>query len=440
MPQVKTILTSLLAVSLLSSGTTLTLQGTATDTAYAASVSATSVKTAKDTSLPLKWSVATDGIGMYDKLPILNGILFYTANNTLYAKNIATGQVKWSYKNGGEPQILTNSSIFFIDNNEQLVKVSADTGKLLWKVKVSKRPIEVGAQARLINGKVYFSNESGGVAAYHPVTGKKIWENTNIPMYVGTIYGEYKGVLVVSSTVDNTRTQFYGLDLATGKKLWRTEGLYGYVGVQEGHLVLRKQVNEQYDAEATPVPGHLLTLVQLDPATGKISGQEDYEPLNDIDRMSNYYTSIQNSYIYTAAGNLDKDEYTLTRFTRGQSKETATKSYESYGRWLAGPTNGMAFFQKETQITGVNLQNDRVVTFDNPASKVELLQRVGKAVFTIYENGYLSINHADTGALFGIIKTGAGYHYFGNVTIEKGIALIPTERKLLAVALPKELQ
>lgn len=134
LPQVKTILTSLLAVSLLSSGTTLTLQGMATDTAYAAS-SATSVKAAKDTSLPLKWSVATDGIGMYDKLPILNGILFYTANNTLYAKNIATGQVKWSYKNGGEPQILTNSSIFFIDNHEQLVKVSADTGSCCGRLK-----------------------------------------------------------------------------------------------------------------------------------------------------------------------------------------------------------------------------------------------------------------------------------------------------------------
>lgn len=432
MPQVKTILTSLLAVSLLSSGTTLTLQGTATDTAYAAS--------AKDTSLPLKWSATTDGIGMYDKLPILNGILYYSAYPTLYAKNIATGQVKWSYKNGGEPQIVTNNSVFFIDNNEQLVKVSADMGKLLWKVKVSKFPIEIGAQARLINGKIYFSNERGGVAVYHPVTGKKIWENTDIPMYAGTIYGEYKGALVVSSTVDNTRTQFFGLDLATGKKLWRTEGFYDYVGVQNGHLLLRKQVKEQYDAETTPVPGHLLTLVQLDPATGKISGQEDYKPLNDIDRMSNYYTSIQSPYIYTVVGNLDKDEYTLTRFTRGQNKETAAKSYESYGRWLAGPTNGMAFFQKGTQITGVNLENDRVVKFDNPASKVERLQRVGKAVFAIYENGYLSINHADTGALYGIIKTGAGYHYFGNVTIEKGIALIPTERKLLAVALPKELQ
>lgn len=89
MPQVKTILTSLLAVSLLSSGTTLTLQGTATDTAYAASASATSVKPAKDTSLPLKWSTTTDGIGMYDKLPILNGILYYSAYPTLYAKNIA---------------------------------------------------------------------------------------------------------------------------------------------------------------------------------------------------------------------------------------------------------------------------------------------------------------------------------------------------------------
>ncbi|MNC51515.1 hypothetical protein D3C75_1008090 [compost metagenome] len=68
------------------------------------------------------------------------------------------------------------------------------------------------------------------------------------------------------------------------------------------------------------------------------------------------------------------------------------------------------------------------------------MQRVGKAVFAIYEGGDISINHSDTGALLGMIKTGAAFPYFGNITIVNGTALIPTEHNLIAVALPKELQ
>ncbi|QQZ59946.1 PQQ-binding-like beta-propeller repeat protein [Paenibacillus sonchi] len=442
MPQVKSIkpiLSAFLSLSLLSSGIGLSLQAIHTGTAHAASAGSTAAKVSKDSLLPLKWQVATDGMGMYDTTqPVMNGILYFSAKNTLYAKNIASGQIRWSYKTGEHPQIVTNNSVFFIDNNEQLVKVSASTGKLLWKVKVSERPMEIGGQAQLMNGKVYFANESGGVAAYHPATGKKLWENKKIPMYVGTLHGEYKGVLVVSSTVDNIRRQFFGLDPATGKQLWRTEGICSMVAYQDGHFVLREQAKAEYENGKAPVPGHLLTLVSMDPATGKVTNKENYQALDDISRQGNFFTSIQKPYVYSVDGNLDKDEYILTRFTRGANAGTAPKSYESFGKWLAGPADGMAFFQKGTQITGVHLADDSVVTFDNPASKVEHLERVGKAVFAIYENGYISINHSDTGALLGMIKSGASTPYFGNISIVNGTALIPTEHNLLAVALPKE--
>ncbi|AIQ30222.1 hypothetical protein P40081_20250 [Paenibacillus sp. FSL P4-0081] len=442
MPPMKSILTSILALSLLSSVTALSSAELLPGTVYAASANNAVIEVSKDKLLPLKWQVATDGMGMYDsKPPIMNGILYYSdINNTLYAKNIASGKVQWSYKQGAHPQIVTNNSVFFIDNQEQLVKVSAATGKLIWKVKVSERPIEIGAQARLINGKIYFANEYGVVAAYKPVTGKKVWENKNIPMYAGTIYGEYSGVFVVSSTVDNIRTQFYGLDPATGKRLWRIEGLYSYVTYQNGQLLLREQAKTAAGNTATAVPGYQLTLVQLNPATGKISGRENYNLLDDISRLGSAATSIQNSYVYTADGNLDQDGYTLTRFKRGADTDTAPTSYASFGNWLAGPANGMAFFQHETQISGINIANGNVVAFDHPADKVEHLQHVGKAVFAIYKNSYISINHSDTGALLGMINSGSKYPYFGNITIDHGTALIPTEHHFLAVALPQEYQ
>ncbi|AIQ58937.1 PQQ-binding-like beta-propeller repeat protein [Paenibacillus borealis] len=441
MPTIKPILSSLLAISLLSSAIAISSPNLLPGTAHAASANNTVTSISKDLLLPLKWQVATNGMGMYDSIPpIMNGILYFSESITLYAKNIATGKTLWSYKQGAHPQIVTNNSVFFIDNKEQLVKVSAATGKLIWKVKVSERPIEIGAQARLINGKVYFANEYGVVAAYSPVTGKKLWENKDIPMYAGTIYGEYSGVFVVSSTVDNIRTQFYGLDPATGKRLWRIEGLYNYVTSQNGQLLLREQAKAAAGNTAKAVPGYQLTLVQLNPATGKVSGRENYNPLDDISRLGSYATSIQNSYVYTVDGNLDQDEYILTRFTRGTYAVTAPASYASFGNWLAGPSGGMAFFQHETQISGINLANDSVVPFDQPADKVEHLQRVGKAVFAIYKNGYISINHSDTGALLGMINSGAKSPYFGNITIDHGTALIPTEHNILAVALPQEYQ
>ncbi|MEK5492972.1 PQQ-binding-like beta-propeller repeat protein [Paenibacillus sp. FSL R7-0297] len=442
MPPMKPLFTSLLALSLLSSLTAISSADLLPGTAYAASSNNTVTAISKDKLLPLKWQVATDGMGMYDvKPPVMNGILYYSdSNNTLYAKNIASGKIKWSYKQGAHPQIVTNNSVIFIDNQEQLVKVSAATGKLIWKVKVSERPIEIGAQARLINGKVYFANEYGVVAAYNPVTGKKLWDNMVIPMYAGTINGEYSGMFVVSSTVDNIRTQFYGLDPDTGKRLWRIEGLYSYVTYQNGQIILREQAKTAAGNTATAVPGYQLTLVQLNPATGKISGRENYNPLDDISRLGSAATSIQNSYVYTADGNLDQDGYTLTRFKRGADTYTAPTSYASFGNWLAGPVDGMAFFQHETVVSGINLASDSVVPFDQPADKIEHLRRVGKAVFAIYKNGYISINHSDTGALLGMINSGAKYPYFGNITIDHGTALIPTEHHILAVALPKEYQ
>lgn len=148
MPPMKPILTSILALSLLSSLTALSSADLLPGTAYAASANNAVPAVSKDLLLPLKWQVATDGMGMHDsKPPIMNGILYYSdSNKTLYAKNIASGKVQWSYKQGAHPQIVTNNSVFFIDNQEQLVKVSAATGKLIWKVKVSERPIEIGAQ------------------------------------------------------------------------------------------------------------------------------------------------------------------------------------------------------------------------------------------------------------------------------------------------------
>ncbi|WP_249902279.1 PQQ-binding-like beta-propeller repeat protein [Paenibacillus sp. PK3_47] len=392
-------------------------------------------------SLTLKWKTPTDGSGIYEEQqPVRNGMILYSADNTLYARNIATGQIKWSFKNGGRPQILTNHSVFFIDPNQQLVKVSLGTGKLIWKVKVAKRPMEIGGQARLINGKVIFANESGGIAAFHPVTGAKLWENNNIPMYAGSIYGEYKDTLVVSSTVNNIRSQFFGINPETGARIWRIEGVYSFLAHEAGQLVLLESDLNRYSTSPNPVPGHLLTLVNLDPATGKISNQQHYQPLEDVRGVSQYYVSTQGSYLYSADTKSDQDETILTRFARGQSSDYAFKTYDDFGSWVAGPVQGMAFFMKGAQLRGVNMADDSVVEFDHPSGKIVRVTRSGKVVFASFENGDFSILNASTGKLLGTLPTGAKHPYFGSIAIVNRTVLVPTESALLALALPKELQ
>lgn len=434
------ILKAILTTSLVISGTGLYLSyDVPVEAAKTTQASSTLTTSASTTFLKPKWQTKTDGVGLYDsQAPISNGLIYYSSGGTLIAANISTGKVKWTYKNGSQPEIVTNSSIFFINNNGYLVKASAKTGKLIWQVKAADAPIEIGAHAELRNGVLYFTNESGGISAYNPISGKKKWENKELTMYAGSIVGEYDGVLVVSSTVDNIRTQFFGLDPATGKKLWRAEGIYSFVAYREDQLILRQQSDAAYGSDNTPDKGYMITVASLDVKTGKFTKKENYNHLDDISRLGNSYTSLQGSYVYTVDGNIDNNEAFLNRFKLGQDPKTAPKSYKEFGDWLAGPTNGMVFFQKGTEMIGVNLKQDSVVTFDSLSSPVLNLQQIGKGVYTGLENGYFYIMNASTGKTLAKVKTGA--KQFGKTFVVNGNVVIQTENEILMIELPKELK
>ncbi|MEK3983021.1 PQQ-binding-like beta-propeller repeat protein [Paenibacillus sp. FSL K6-3166] len=432
------ILKTVISSSLLLSGVGLCLpsaQAAATPLASSSSSTVDPVTTIK----PL-WHDKTDSLGLYDvKAPISNGLFYYSSGGTLKAADLTTGKVKWFYKNGAHPEIITKNSVFFITYEGYLVKVNAQTGKLLWKVKAAKDPIEIGAYAELMNGVLYFRNDHGGIAAYHPVTGKKIWGNKDIPMYAGSIYGLYDGIFVVSSTVDNRRTQFFGLDPATGKRLWRMEGFYNFVAYRDGDLILREQANASNDASNEPLKGYQMTLVHVDVKSGKAKTKKNYKPLEDVSRLGNYFTSLQGSYLYTVDGSLNQWDFnTLYRFSLGQETKSEPKSYEEYGNWVAGPLNNMAFFQKGSQLTWVQMNNNRNTIFNGPDSPALSVQWFGKGIYAGYENGYFYIINAETGKALGKIKTGA--RQYGKPFTANGILYIQTEQDLFAIALPKELK
>lgn len=399
----------------------------------------TAVTSDYETFLTPIWQVKTDGYGLYDsQAPISNGLIYYSSGGTLTATDISTGKAKWTYRNASHPEIVTNNSVFFINSNGYLVKVHAKTGKLIWKVKVASAPIEIGAHAKLVNGWIYLANESGGIAAYNPISGLKEWENKGIPMYAGSIYTEYDGILVVSSTVNNISSQFFGLDPATGKKLWRIEGKYSFIAYREGNLILRQMSDAAYNSPNTPIPGYMMTITNVDITTGKVTKKENYNPLEDISRLGNSFTSLQGSYIYTVDGNMDVNEHFLNRFKMGPASESNMKSYEEFGDWLAGPTSGTTFFQKDGQLIRVNVNDGRIDTYGEITSPVLYLQKIGKVVFVGFENGYFHIMNATTGKTLAKVKTGA--KQFGKTFVDHGHVFIQTEDELIVVNLPDELK
>ncbi|NGM80925.1 PQQ-binding-like beta-propeller repeat protein [Paenibacillus sp. 7124] len=433
------ILNALLATSLLTAGDGLYGHIAAADSVHGNTSSVSAAADTKAPALKLLWQAQTNGSRLYDKqAPVTNGLVYYAASGKLMAADLETGKVKWSIPGGQYPEVIAGSSVFYITSGGNLVRADARSGKITWKAKGIGTFSEAGAHAGLVNGTLIYFNENGGIAAYNPSNGKKKWENTALPMYAGSLIGQYDGVLIVSSTVDNYRTQFFGLDPATGKQRWRTEGVYSFLAYRNGQLMMRRLPSLSTVTGGVAASGYLVTWVQLSPRTGKVTRTENYTPLHDISRLGNSYTSIKGPYLYTADGNLEKNEAFLRRYTLGQDSNAKPVSYEQFGKWLAGPENGMAFFSQETELIGVKLGNLSKVSYGRFPCPIARVQAIGRRVFVSLDNGDFYLIEAETGKRLGRIATKATE--IGNAYTVNGTLLVQTNKGLLAAALPRSLK
>ncbi|WP_342561203.1 hypothetical protein NST84_16135 [Paenibacillus sp. FSL R7-0345] len=148
---------------------------------------------------------------------------------------------------------------------------------------------------------------------------------------------------------------------------------------------------------------------------------------------------MEQPYVYTVDGKPDQMEHSLTRFTLGQTEGSSTKSYDEYGMLLSVRTDGMAFFNQDNTLIGINLADDKTVSFTAPADEVTLIQKQGNTVFASYDNGSFYIMDARTGAAAGRLDTGLSYNYFGNIITDGTTLLVHFEQKCFAVSIPESL-
>jgi len=159
--------------------------------------------------LQLKWAFGFPKDSMAFSQPaVVGGRVFVgSASGNVYSLDAATGCTYWSYNAGAGVRTaisvgkLPNGkwAVYFGDLRTNAHAVDAETGELLWKIKLDEHPASriTGAPA-LVNGRLYVPVSSieeasaaqptygcctfrGSVAALDAATGKKIWQGYTVP-------------------------------------------------------------------------------------------------------------------------------------------------------------------------------------------------------------------------------------------------------------------
>lgn len=181
------------------------------------------------------WSVRAEGSPDFGHAasPIVDGETLIAAlgpqsGGFLSAFNVATGKVKWQWKEDGpayaSPIIVSAGGMRQVITNSQshVIGVSLSDGKLLWKIGL-KTPYDQNSVTPLVVGDlVIYSGLSNPVTAIrlgNPP--QKVWENKEFQLYMNSPVLA-SGLLWGLS--NRNKGQFFGLDPKTGKTVWASEG------------------------------------------------------------------------------------------------------------------------------------------------------------------------------------------------------------------------
>ena len=155
--------------------------------------------------LQLAWTYPTTFNGLETTPIVVDGIMYATGNNQVFALSARTGREIWRYERpkslgsviSGDAAIGVNRGvaalgerIFYLTDNAHLIALDRLSGALLWEIDTPEgAPGHFGGtSAPLVVGDLVLTGVSGGdngirgfVAAYKAATGEKVWKFMTIP-------------------------------------------------------------------------------------------------------------------------------------------------------------------------------------------------------------------------------------------------------------------
>ncbi|MCX6613088.1 MAG: PQQ-binding-like beta-propeller repeat protein, partial [Acidobacteria bacterium] len=133
---------------------------------------------------------------------VVDGIMYATGPNQVFALNAATGQQIWQYSRPRTPGLVSDPSLgtnrgvailgdnlFFVTDNAHLIAIHRVTGKLVWETVMWDEPQKYGGTiAPLIVKDTVIAGVAGGdwgirgfIAAYKAGTGERVWRTWTVP-------------------------------------------------------------------------------------------------------------------------------------------------------------------------------------------------------------------------------------------------------------------
>lgn len=168
--------------------------------------------------LELRWTYAINYFGLETTPVVVEGILYATGNNQVYALSGKTGREIWRYERPKSPSsqiagdaaigvnrgvALLGDRIFYLTDNAHLIALDRLTGALVWEVATAEGSGHFGGtSAPLVVGDLVITGVGGGdngirgyVAAYKVTTGELAWRFWTIPKAgdTGPIADTWKG-------------------------------------------------------------------------------------------------------------------------------------------------------------------------------------------------------------------------------------------------------
>jgi len=167
--------------------------------------------------LQLAWSYSIPYFGLETTPLVMDGVMYVTGPNQVYALDASTGRQIWAYtrprttggtiasdasRGANRGVALLGDCVFFITDNAHLICLHRVTGALLWDVHLPPDTPEHygGTSAPLVVGDLVIAGVSGGddgirgfVSAYQATTGALVWRFWTVPRPGDPGYETWKG-------------------------------------------------------------------------------------------------------------------------------------------------------------------------------------------------------------------------------------------------------